>query len=438
MALTQLTSALQGQVTAEVRDVSRSEAVVPETLVAAVTEGRVVVPANRRHTSLRAVGIGEGLRTKVNANLGTSPERGTVDGELAKLRTALDAGAHTIMDLSTGGNLDLVRRAIVANSPAPVGTVPIYQAAIEAGSPERMDADAFLQVFERHARDGVDFATVHAGVTREGMALVRSRLMGVVSRGGSFLVRWMDAHDRESFLYERFDDILAIAREHDVTISLGDGLRPGCIADATDEAQLHELRVLGDLAARCRGAGVQVMIEGPGHVPLQQIERNVRLAKESSGGAPFYVLGPLPTDIAPGHDHLVSAIGGAVAGSAGADFLCYVTPKEHIGLPDEDDVREGVVAALIAAHIADVAKGIAGAADRDAEMSRSRAERDWRGMLERAIDPATFARFIAAEKQDDRCSMCGEFCAVKIYRETLQCPAGAGSVAPGRPEEGSR
>ncbi|GAH58222.1 unnamed protein product, partial [marine sediment metagenome] len=277
--------------------------------------------------------------TKVNANIGTSPERSGPEEELAKLRTALRAGADTVMDLSTGGDIDLVRRLIVENSVAPVGTVPIYQAAIEAGGPEQMSIESYMGVFERHAKDGVDFATVHAGVTREAMPLLAKRLMGVVSRGGAFLLTWMKASGRENFLYEHFDDILDVAREYDVTMSLGDGLRPGCVADATDEAQLHELRVLGELAERCRQRGVQVMIEGPGHIPLDQIQENVRLAKQHCARAPFYVLGPLPTDIAPGYDHIVGAIGGALAGACGADFLCYVTPKEHVGLPDEEDVR---------------------------------------------------------------------------------------------------
>lgn len=418
--MTQLQSARSGETTRLMNQVAGDEGLDPASLRRKIADGLVVIPANRRHTGLRPIGVGEGLRTKVNANLGTSPDRSDLEKELSKLRVSLRAGADTVMDLSTGGDIDAVRRAIMAESPAPVGTVPIYQAAIEAGGPGLMSAEGFLSVFERHARDGVDFATVHAGVTRDAIPLLEKRLMGVVSRGGSFLVRWMRRHERENFLYECFDEILAIAREYDVTMSLGDGLRPGCVADATDRAQLHELEILGELAARCRQQGVQVMIEGPGHVPLDQVPQNVRLEKEHCDRAPFYVLGPLPTDIAPGYDHLVGAIGGALAAAHGADFLCYVTPKEHVGLPDEEDVRLGVIASRIAAHVGDVAKGIPGAAARDATMSRLRADRDWDGMVEHALDPQTFAHMLATEEKTDRCSMCGEFCAVKLFREAAE------------------
>ncbi|KPK62624.1 MAG: phosphomethylpyrimidine synthase [Planctomycetes bacterium SM23_32] len=415
--MTKLELARKGTVTPEMRQVCAAEGLAEEALRQEVAAGLVVIPANVRHAGLRAVGIGRGLRTKVNANIGTSPDRGTTEGELEKLKAALEAGADTVMDLSTGGDLDKVRRAVIEHCPAPVGTVPIYQAAIEAGGPEEMSLAGYLGVFERHARDGVDFATVHAGVRREAMPLVARRLMGIVSRGGAFLARWMDARGRENFLYEHFDDVLAIAREYDVTMSLGDGLRPGCIEDATDEAQLHELRVLAELAERCRDGGVQVMIEGPGHVPLEQIEENVRLEKEWCAGAPFYVLGPLPTDVAPGYDHVVSAIGGGLAAAAGADFLCYVTPREHVGLPDADDVREGVMTARIAAHVGDLAKGLAGARELDRRMSQARAARDWDAMLEHALTSCRFGEMLGSEDRSDRCSMCGEFCAVKLFRE---------------------
>ncbi len=417
--MTQLESAREGIITDEMRQVCADERLSEQSLRQKLAAGRAVVLANTEHVGLRPVCVGEGVRTKVNANIGTSPQRSSAEQELDKLRAALRAGADTVMDLSTGGDIDGVRRRIIENSPAPVGTVPIYQAAIEAGGPDAMSIEGFLRVFERHARDGVDFATVHAGVTREAVPMLRERLAGVVSRGGSFLIRWMKTHGRQSFLYEHFDEVLAIAREYDVTMSLGDGLRPGCIEDATDEAQLHELRLLGELAARCRERGVQVMIEGPGHVPLDQIERNVRLEKEYCDGAPFYVLGPLPTDIAPGYDHVVGAIGGALAAACGADFLCYVTPKEHVGLPDAEDVRVGVIASRIAAHVADVAKGVPGAKELDAEMSRKRADRDWDAMLDHALDRERMARMLASEQKDDRCSMCGEFCALKIFRETV-------------------
>jgi len=424
--MTQLESARAGVLTEPMRQVCAEERVESAEVQRRISEGLVVLPANTRHAGVRPVGIGAGLRTKVNANLGTSPQRSDTEHELEKLRLALAAGADTVMDLSTGGDIDGVRRAIVANCPAPVGTVPIYQAAIEAGGPEQMDIDAYLRVFERHARDGVDFATVHAGVTRAAVPLVRRRVMGVVSRGGSFMVRWMEAHGRESFLYEHFDRILELAGEYDVTMSLGDGLRPGAVADATDQAQLHELRVLAELAERCRERGVQVMIEGPGHIPIHQIERNVRLEKDLCSGAPFYVLGPLPTDVAPGRDHIVGAIGGALAGACGADFLCYVTPKEHVGLPGPEDVREGVMVSRIAAHIADLAKGVPGAAEWDERMSRARAARDWDAMVREALDPELFGAMLAGEERADRCSMCGEFCAIKVFAETFQGKGGSG------------
>ncbi len=415
--MTQLESARDADLTTQMRQVCTEEPLAEQELLRRVADGRVVIPANRKHADLQAVGIGAGLRTKVNANIGTSPERSDVEHEQAKLQAALEAGADTIMDLSTGGDIDAVRRAMLAHCPAPVGTVPIYQAAIEAGGPEQMTLAGFLDVFARHARDGVDFATVHAGVTREALPLLERRLTGVVSRGGAFLVRWMWEHGRESFLHEAFDEVLAVARDYDVTISLGDGLRPGCVADATDEAQLLELRLLGELARRCRDSGVQVMIEGPGHLPLDHVERNVRLEKEICDGAPFYVLGPLPTDVAPGYDHLVGAIGGALAAAHGADFLCYVTPKEHVGLPEVEDVRQGVIASRIAAHVGDVAGGLPGARRLDDEMSRLRAERDWDGMVRCSLDPVRFAAMLAGEQKGDRCSMCGEFCAIRLFRQ---------------------
>jgi phosphomethylpyrimidine synthase len=404
-------------VTEEMRAVCAKEGIDEETLRRKIADGRVVVPANRCHGNLDPIGVGEGLRTKVNANIGTSPERSCAEAELKKLESALEAGADTMMDLSTGGDIDDVRRQVLEHCPAPLGTVPIYQAAIEAGGPDEMSMESYMDVLRRHAEDGVDFVTVHAGLTREAIPLTEDRLMGVVSRGGSFLVKWMRRHERENFLYENFDDVLALAAEYDMTMSLGDGLRPGCVADATDEAQLHELRVLGGLAERCRQAGVQAMVEGPGHVPLHQVVENMRLEKKWCKGAPFYVLGPLPTDVAPGYDHIVGAIGGALAAAHGADFLCYVTPKEHVGLPDENDVREGVIVSRIAAHIADLAKGVEGALDWDERMSKARAERDWNAMAEHALDPTLFEQMLAGESKEDRCSMCGEFCAIKLFRE---------------------
>jgi len=416
--MTQWEMARAGETSEQMRHVAAREGVEPHELRGRLRDGLVVVPANRCHRGLVPVGIGEGLRTKVNANIGTSPARCDIAAERDKLKAALEAGADTVMDLSIGGDLDEVRRALIQHCPVPFGTVPIYQAAIESGAPEAMTLEGYLKVFERHARDGVDFATVHAGVTREAIALLEGRLMGVVSRGGAFLIKWMETHGQQSFLYEHFDQVLAIARDYDVTLSLGDGLRPGCIQDATDEAQLYELRLLGELAERCRHSGVQVMIEGPGHIPLHEIRRNVELQKEHCARAPFYVLGPLPTDVAPGYDHIVGAVGGAVAAAAGADFLCYVTPAEHVGLPDEGSVRAGVMAARLAAHIGDLAKGIKGAADLDRQMSAARARRDWEAMGKLALDPALFARLREGEEGADQCSMCGRYCALKVFESS--------------------
>jgi phosphomethylpyrimidine synthase len=417
--MTQLEVARSGRVSAEMERVAHAESEEAAEVRKRIRDGLLVVPANRNHEGLSPVGIGLGLRTKVNANIGTSPPRCSVEAELEKLRAALDARADTVMDLSIGGDLDEVRRAIMEHCSVPLGTVPIYQAAIESGGPDAMSIESYLDVFEKHAEDGVDFATVHAGVTREAVPLLEKRVMGVVSRGGAFLIKWMMKHGKENFLYEHFDSILDIAREHDVTLSLGDGLRPGCIADATDEAQIHELKTLGELARRARERGVQVMIEGPGHIPLHQIEQNVRLEKEYCDRAPFYVLGPLPTDVGCGYDHIVGAIGGALAALAGADFLCYLTPKEHIGLPDAADVREGVVVTRIAAHIGDVAKGIKGARELDRQMSEARGNRDWQGMLEFALDPVRFGMLLQSEERGDQCSMCGEYCAIKVFRDAV-------------------
>lgn len=385
----------------------------------------MVIPANAKHHNLMPVGIGHVLpgighllRMKVNANIGTSPVKSNLKAELKKLDLAVRAGADTVMDLSLGGDLDAIRKAIIKHSTVPVGSVPIYQALVECGDPASLSLAGYLKVFEKHAKDGIDFATVHAGVTKEAIPLLGSRLMPTVSRGGTFLVEWMRKHNRQSFLYEGFDEILAIAREYDVTISLGDGLRPGCIADATDKAQLHELRVLGRLVERSRKEGVQVMVEGPGHIPLNEVELNVKLAKRLCNGAPLYVLGPLPTDAAAGRDHIAAAIGGALAGMYGADFLCYVTPSEHIGLPDSDDVLEGIAAARIAAHIADISRSIPGAAIQDRMMSEARVNLDWVAMAKHALDPKKFRRLVRGEcainpDMHKGCSMCGRFCTEK-------------------------
>jgi len=392
--MTQLTAARAGTITGEMETVARAEGRDPGWLAAEIAAGRVVIPYNRAR-SFTPVGIGHGLRTKVNANLGTSPLRSCMEEELGKLRAAVEAGADAVMDLSTGGDLEAIRREIIDNSPVMVGTVPIYQVSAECadrgGNILQMTADLFMDVVKKHAVSGVDFITVHCGVTKGVVELVDSntRVGGVVSRGGAMLAAWIREHGEENPLYAQFDRLLEICLEHDMTLSLG----PGAIADAGDGPQVAELVVLGELARRSREAGVQVMIEGPGHVPLHKVAAQVQMEKDLCDGAPFYVLGPLTTDISPGYDHISSAIGGAVAAMAGADFLCYVTPAEHLRLPDEADVREGVIGARIAAHSGDIAKGIPGAADRDLAMSTSRKALDWEGMFAQAIDPVRARQF---------------------------------------------
>jgi len=416
--MTQLQKAKNNEITKEMRYVAEQEGVEVNILRENIAKGLVVIPANINHKNLKPIGIGYGLKTKVNANIGTSPIKSNLETELRKLDIAIKAGADTVMDLSLGGNLDEIRRKIIENSSVPVGTVPIYQATIEIEAPENLTLDKYLEVFKKHAKDGVDFATVHAGVTMEAIPLLEKRLMPVVSRGGSFLINWMKKHNKQSFLYEGFDNVLDIAKHYDITISLGDGLRPGCIEDATDEAQIYELKILGELAEKCRNKGVQVMIEGPGHIPLNQIEKNIRIEKEICKNAPFYVLGPLPTDIATGYDHIACAIGGALAGMYGADFLCYVTPKEHISLPDANDVREGVIVTKIAAHIADIAKGRELSKYQDKKMSEARSKLDWTAMAKYALDPKTFRKLVKEECKNnpdisEGCSMCGEYCTEK-------------------------
>jgi phosphomethylpyrimidine synthase len=417
-----------GDIPPQVRRVADEEGVSPGELADRVARGEVVIPQNVNHTHIKPCGIGKGLRTKVNANIGTSPDFPGLEGELKKLKAAISAGADTVMDLSTGGDLDRIRRAILKESTVPVGSVPIYQAAVEvtrSGRPlRRMTPDDLFSAIERHCADGMDFITVHCGLTRSALErlIEGGRVMDVVSRGGSFIVGWMLQNDAENPLYEHFDRLIEIARRYDVTLSLGDGMRPGCLADATDRPQVEELIVLGELQRRALEAGVQVMIEGPGHLPLNEVEANVLMEKKLCNNAPFYVLGPIVTDIAPGYDHLVSAIGGAMAAAAGADFLCYVTPSEHLGLPDVDEVRQGVIAARIAAHIADIAKGIKGAMEWDLEMAKARKRLDWKRQIELAIDPemADKIRESKPSSESDVCSMCGEFCAVKNLNRFLE------------------
>ena len=422
--MTAVSEAKKGRPTPAVKLAAELEGVPVEKLLEGLAAGTIVVPANRLREIGKPCAIGKGLRVKVNANLGTSPQAADFEAELEKLRAAVAAGADTVMDLSIGGEINRLRERVLEASPVPVGTVPIYEAAIRAGADQgsiaKMTGDGMLAAIENQARQGVDYMTVHAGVNLRTLeALRRSpRLLGPVSRGGSFLLTWMSVNGRENPLYERFDEVLELAREYEVTLSLGDGLRPGCLADATDRPQIQELIVLGELAERCRRADVQVMIEGPGHIPLDQIAENVRLEKSLCRGAPFYVLGPLVTDIAPGYDHIACAIGGALAAWQGADFLCYVTPAEHLGLPSPEDVREGVTAARIAAHAADLARGLPSARDRDDRMARCRKRRDWKGQVAAAIDPEKAARYLGKlEDKEDYCTMCSEYCAIKILEQ---------------------
>jgi phosphomethylpyrimidine synthase len=422
---TQMEAAREGRVTPEMAAVARSEGVSPEDVARAVAGGAVVVPSNARRDRAadRAIGIGRGLRTKVNANLGTSPDSADLDREREKLTAAASAGAQSVMDLSTGGDLRAIRRALLSGTELVFGTVPVYEAAVEAtsrgGTIHDMTPKSMLDAVRRHAEDGVDFVTVHAGVTRRAVASLGDidspaslRVCGIVSRGGSFLARWMAHHRAENPYYERYDKLLEIAREFDLTLSLGDGLRPGSLADAGDEAQLAELVEIASLVRRAREAGVQAMVEGPGHVPLHEVRSQVETAKRITGGAPLYVLGPLVTDVAAGHDHVAAAIGGAVAGWAGADFLCVVTPTEHLSLPGPADVKAGVIAAKLAAHAADVARGLPGARDWDDEVSRARRARDWDRLLSIVVDPDC-ARCIRDEGppvDPETCSMCGPYC----------------------------
>jgi phosphomethylpyrimidine synthase len=423
--MTQLESARDGQITPELRACAESEKADAEKMRAAVAAGHLVIEGAPAHSGVTPLAIGKGTTVKVNANIGTSRDRSDVAEELVKLRAAVEAGADTLMDLSTGGDLDSIRKEIISNCPVPVGTVPIYQAAREATDRGQTVAELspkhLFEVIEKHGEDGVSFITVHCGVTATSLERLQKqgRVLGIVSRGGAFLCRWIERNKKENPLYEHYDRLLEIAHRHDMTLSLGDGLRPGCIADATDRGQVEELILLGELTRRAQDAGVQVIIEGPGHVPLDQIEANVKLQKQLTGGAPFYVLGPLVTDIAPGFDHITGAIGGAVAAWAGADFLCYVTPSEHLSLPNEDDVRRGVIASKIAAHAADIARGLKGAAERDRDISVARAELDWHKQKECAVSSLPFEKYRDSSPPEDSevCTMCGEFCAIKMYRK---------------------
>ena len=420
--MTQLEKARKGLVTEEMKICAAEEGVDPEFIRQGMVDGFIVICRNANHTNIKPLAIGKCLRTKVNANIGTSKDNNDLNLELDKLKIAAAAGADAVMDLSTGGDLAAIRKAIMENSPVAIGTVPIYQAAVkilqEKKAISEMTAEDMFAVIEENGRDGVDFITVHCGVNQRSVAAVegQGRVLGIVSRGGSMTANWMYCNKKENPLYEDYDRLVEIAHRYDMVLSLGDGLRPGAIDDATDQGQLQELIILGELAFRARAAGVQVMIEGPGHVPITEIEANIKLQKKICQGAPFYVLGPLPTDIAPGYDHITSAIGGAIAGAAGADFLCYVTPAEHLRLPTLADVREGVIAARIAAHIADIAKNVRGARERDRKMSQCRKNFDWQGQVDLSIDPEKTSSFLEKSKsaQDEGCTMCGEFCAIRL------------------------
>ena len=420
---TQMYYAKKGVITPEMSYVAQVEALNPELVRSEVAAGKMIIPANIHHENLLPMAIGREAKTKINANIGNSSLSSDIDAELEKLQICLKYGADTVMDLSTGGDLDMIRSAIITNSSVPIGTVPMYQIIHDIKEVENLTASDILKTLEKQARQGVSYFTIHAGFLLKFMPLVAKRKMGIVSRGGSLTASWMMHHHKENPFYEAFDDILEICAAHDVALSLGDGLRPGCLYDATDEAQLSELRVLGELTLRAWEKNVQVMIEGPGHIPLNQIEYNMKIERELCHGAPFYVLGPLPTDIGAGYDHITSAIGGTMAAFYGASMLCYVTPKEHLGLPNANDVREGIVAHKIAAHAADVALGKAGAIERDHAMSDARYAFDWNRQFELSLDPQR-ARELHDEslpqesfKKAEFCSMCGpKFCAYKISK----------------------
>ncbi len=427
--MTQLELARSGTVSHQMKTVAEKEGLDPQVICQRIAEGHVVIPANINHLGLEPCGIGKGLLTKVNANLGTSSDTSSIEMELAKLQAALDARADTIMDLSTGGDIPTIRRTILQKCPIPLGTVPIYQAGVAAietrGSIVAMTADDMFTAIEDHARDGVDFLTVHCAVNQRTIERLKAdtRLTDVVSRGGSFLIGWILHNERENPLYDQYDRLLEISLKYDVTLSLGDGLRPGSLADASDRAQFEELLTLGELVDRARDAGVQVMVEGPGHMPLDQIAANVQIQKRTCKGAPFYVLGPLVTDVAAGYDHITSAIGGTVAAAAGVDFLCYVTPSEHLALPNPEEVREGVIASRIAAHAGDIVKGIESAWMWDYQMSTSRKNLDWESQIKLAIDPKRAAEIRSRQTtKGTGCTMCGNYCAMELVSEYLGKP----------------
>ncbi len=415
------------RVTGVIASVASDEGVDPERLRRSVAAGRTVIPYNPLH-SPNPIGVGEGLRVKVNANIGTSPDMADTDEEMKKLAAAHEAGADAIMDLSIGGDIRAMRRRLIGATKLPFGTVPVYQAGIRAaaekGAVVDMTSDDMFQAVEDHAKDGVDFAVTHCGITKETVEHLKrqDRLIDMVSRGGSYHAAWIVQHGEENPLYKDFDHLLDIAKEYELTLSLGDGLRSGALHDANDRAKFSELIVLGELVERARAAGVQTMVEGPGHVPLNDIESNVRVMKKMTRNAPYYVLGPLVTDVAPGYDHIVGAIGGALAGWVGVDFLCYVTPSEHLCLPSPEDVREGVIVTRIAAHAADLARGREQSWERDNAMSAARRDLDWEKMFSLVIDPVKPRAYREKNppSHEEYCTMCGEMCAIGLIRKYLR------------------
>ena len=431
--MTQLEAARKGIITEEMTFVARREDLDPELIRSEVARGRMVIPANIHHLErrLEPMGIGIAALCKINANIGNSAVTGTVADELEKLHAAVHLGADTVMDLSTGGAIDAIRQAIIDSSPVPIGTVPVYQMVQHLKDPAEITPRMALDMVEQQAQQGVDYMTIHAGVLREYLPLTSRRITGIVSRGGSLMGAWMLTHHSQNFWYTHFDELCEIMWAYDVTFSLGDGLRPGCLADANDEAQFAELKTLGELTKKAWERGCQVMVEGPGHIPMHQVKMNVEMERALCYEAPFYVLGPLVTDIAPGYDHITSAIGAALAGEAGAAMLCYVTPKEHLGLPNKDDVRQGVIAYKIAAHAADIARGRKNARRRDDELSKARFEFDWNRQFEVSLDPET-ARAMHDEtlpqetfKSAKFCSMCGpKFCSMRITQDIRKMAGG--------------
>jgi len=425
--MTQLEYAKNNIATPLMKNIAGTETVSPRRLLRLIKEGRVVIPKNLKHTIKKPCGIGSRLRTKVNANIGTSTDKSEIGDEIEKLKAAVRYGADTVMDLSVGGNLVKIRKEILRRSPVPVGTVPIYEIAVNAQKNKKnllkFTITDILDVLQAQAEEGVDFFTLHSGVTRKSLKILKGqrRILDIVSRGGAIIASWMNYHKKENPFYEYFDKILDIAYKYDVTISLGDGLRPGSILDATDRPQISELKILGVLASRAKRKNVQVMIEGPGHVPLDQIKKNIILEKKLCHGAPFYVLGPLVTDVAAGYDHINAAIGGALAASYGADFLCYVTPSEHLRHPSIEDVREGVVASKISAHAADIVKKVNSAKDWDRKISEARRRRDWKKQAALSIDPDKARDYRASSKPriSDVCTMCGKYCSIKLMEQCL-------------------